>query len=120
MDNRISQIRKQIRALRVSMLEAEAIMREQINRDEECAFVAEEVLKMRMVMSLLVEERSLLGDREPIVVNSVVIPHRRPAVKPAAVVKRRSVPPENYVRSAADIGAARDGQSPRVARVRAR
>jgi hypothetical protein len=40
MDNRISEIRRQIRALRVSMLEAEAIMREQINRDQECSFVA--------------------------------------------------------------------------------
>jgi hypothetical protein len=94
MDNRISQIRKQIRALRVSMLEAEAIMREQINRDEECSFVAEEILKMRVVMSLLVEERSRLGDREPILVNSVVIRHRRPAAKPAAVAKRQSVPAE--------------------------
>ena len=94
MDNRINQIRKQIRALRVSMLEAEAVMREQINRDEECSFVAEEILKMRVVMSLLVEERSLLGDREPIVVNSVVIRPRRPAVKPAAFVKRQSVPAE--------------------------
>jgi hypothetical protein len=120
MDNRINQIRKQIRALRVSMLEAEAVMREQINRDEECSFVAEEVLKMRVVMSLLVEERSLLGDREPILVNSFVIPLRRPAVKPAAVVKRPSVFAEKHVRSAADIGAARDGRSPRVARMRAR
>jgi hypothetical protein len=114
MDNRINQIRKQIRALRVSMLEAEAVMRELINRDEECSFVAEEVLKMRVVMSLLVEERSLLGDREPILVNSFVIPHRRP------VVKRQSVFAEKHVRSAADIGAARDGQGPRVARMRAR
>jgi hypothetical protein len=92
MDNRINQIRKQIRALRVSMLEAEAVMREQINRDEECSFVAEEVLKMRVVMSLLVEERLRLGDREPILVNSVVIRPRRPAVKLAAVAKRQSVP----------------------------
>lgn len=120
MDNRINQIRKQIRALRVSMLEAEAVMREQINRDEECSFVAEEVLKMRVVMSLLVEERSLLGDREPILVNSFVIPLRRPAVKPAAVVKRPSVFAEKHVRSAADIGAARDRRSPRVAQMRAR
>jgi hypothetical protein len=120
MDNRINQIRKQIRALRVSMLEAEAVMREQINRDEECSFVAEEVLKMRVVMSLLVEERSLLGDREPILVNSFVIPLRRPAVKPAAVVKRPSVFAEKHVRSAADIGAARDTRSPRVAPMRAR
>jgi hypothetical protein len=92
MDNRISQIRKQIRALRVSMLEAEAVMREQINRDEECSFVAEEILKMRVVMSLLVEERSLLGDREPILVDSFFIRHRRPAIKPVAVAKRRSPP----------------------------
>jgi hypothetical protein len=92
MDNRINQIRKQIRALRVSMLEAEVVMREQVNRDEECSFVAEEILKMRVVMSLLVEERSLLGDREPILVNSVVIRPRRPAAKPAAVAKRQSVP----------------------------
>jgi hypothetical protein len=94
MDNRINQIRKQIRALRVSMLEAEAVMREQVNRGEECSFVAEEILKMRVVMSLLVEERSLLGDREPILVNSLVIRHRRPAVKPAAFVKRQSVSAE--------------------------
>lgn len=102
MDNRINQIRKQIRALRVSMLEAEAVMRAQINRDEPCSFVAEEVLKMRVVMSLLVEERSLLGDREPILVNSVVIRHR-PAAKPVAVVK-----------------AAQNARSQRVERMRAR
>jgi hypothetical protein len=114
MDNRISQIRKQIRALRVSMLEAEAVMREQINRDEECSFVAEEILKMRVVMSLLVEERSRLGDREPILVNSFVIPHRRAAVKPAAIVKWQSAPVEKNVRSAADIGAARDRRSQRM------
>jgi hypothetical protein len=103
MDNRINQIRKQIRALRVSMLEAEAVMREQINRDEECSFVAEEILRMRVVMSLLVEERSQLGDREPILVNSIFIRHRRPAVKPAAGVK-----------------AAQDAGSQRVVRMRAR
>jgi hypothetical protein len=93
MDNRISEIRKQIRALRVSMFEAEAIMHEQINRDEGCSFVAEEILKMRTVMSLLVEERSRLGDREPIVVNRFFIPRRPAAVKPG-VVKRIATPPE--------------------------
>ena len=54
MNNRINEIRRTIRALRVSMLEAEAIMHEQINRDEDCSFVAQELLKMRAVMSLLV------------------------------------------------------------------
>ena len=67
MDNRISEIRRVIRALRASMREAEAIMREQINREENCTFVAQEILKMRTVMSGLVKERTLLGDNEPIV-----------------------------------------------------
>jgi hypothetical protein len=100
MDNRINEIRKQIRALRVSMLEAEAIMHDQINRDEDCSFVAGEVLKMRMVMSLLVEERTRLGDYEPILVNRFFTPRRAPAVKPLAVrpVKRRLVPAENRAR----------------------
>src|ERR1044072_5271266 len=76
MDNRISEIRRTIRALRVSMREAEAIMHEQINRDEDCSFVAQEVIKMRSVMSLLAKERMALGDQEPILVNGFFIPRR--------------------------------------------
>jgi hypothetical protein len=68
MDNRINELRRIIRALRASMREAEAIMREQINRDEDCTFVAQELLKMRIVMSGLVQERTTLGDNEPILV----------------------------------------------------
>ncbi len=83
MDNRINEIRKQIRALRISMLEAEAIMREQIKRDEDCSFVAGDILKMRLVMSRLVEERTVLGDREPILVSCA--PHRPRARKPVVV-----------------------------------
>ncbi len=85
MDNRISEIRRTIRALRISMREAEAIMHEQINRDEDCSFVAQEVMKMRSVMSLLAKERIALGDQEPIIVNSFFIPRRRPTRKPAAL-----------------------------------
>lgn len=93
MDNRINEIRRSIRALRISMLEAEAIMRQQIRRDEDCSFVAGELLKMRTVMSLLVEERSALGDTAPIVVNSFSIPRRSLAVLPfARPEKRRLVP----------------------------
>jgi hypothetical protein len=47
---------------------------------------------MRNVMSLLVEERSQLGDHEPILVNFAIIPRRSPAVKPSKVVKRHLVP----------------------------
>ena len=92
MDNRINEIRRLIRALRVSMLEAEAIMRDQINRDESCAFVAQEIMKMRSVMSLLVEERTTLGDTDPILVNSSFLPRRRSAEKSVALpVKRKLV-----------------------------
>lgn len=98
MDNRISEIRRQIRALRVSMLEAEAIMREQLKRDEDCAFVAGDLLKMRLVMSRLVEERSVLGDREPIVVASASIPRRSPVPKPFMIAARRQAMPEQRAR----------------------
>jgi hypothetical protein len=79
MDNRISEIRKVIRALRVSMREAEAIMQEQIKRDENCTFVAKELMKMRIVMSQLVQERTRLGDTDPIIVSAFVMPRRRVA-----------------------------------------
>src|ERR1700709_299559 len=100
MDNRINEIRKKIRALRVSMLEAEAIMHEQINRDEECSEIAGEILTMRGAMSLLVRERAILGDREPILVNCFFIPRRDPAPRPvvARPVKRHLVPAEKRVR----------------------
>jgi hypothetical protein len=77
MNNRASEIRRVIRTLRASMREAEAIMREQINRDENCSFVAQELLKMRMVMSGLVRERTTLGDNEPIVVGRPKEPWNR-------------------------------------------
>lgn len=97
MDNRINEIRKKIRALRVSMLEAEAIMRDQISQDQECSFVAGEILKMRAVMSALVRERASLGDNTPILVKSFFIPRRAPTPKPAAVraVKRHLVRPQS-------------------------
>ena len=91
MDNRINEIRRVIRALRVSMKEAEAVMHAQISRDEDCTFVAQEILKMRTVMSGLVQERSSLGDNEPILVHFLSIPRRPPAASRTPVAKRRLV-----------------------------
>ena len=76
------------------MLEAEFIMHEQINRDEECSFVAGEILKMCAVISVLVREKESLGDREPILVDSSFVPRRLPAApRPIALrpVKRHLV-----------------------------
>lgn len=95
MDNRINEIRKVIRALRISMMEAEAVIREQIARDQDCTFVAQELLKMRVVMSGLVREKEALGDRTPILVSNHVT--RRPAPKPVFVrpAKRHLIPAQS-------------------------
>jgi hypothetical protein len=92
MDNRVNEIRRVIKALRVSMMEAEAIMRDQITRDQDCTFVAQELLKMRTVMAGLVREKEALGDHAPLLVSSHFRP--RPAPKPLFVrpVKRHPVP----------------------------
>jgi hypothetical protein len=88
MDNKISEIRKKIRALRLSMLEAEAVMRDQISRGDDCSDVAGKILAMRAEMVRLVRERTILGDREPI---SVSFAPRRPEPVTAVVraAKRR-------------------------------
>lgn len=99
MDNRISEIRRVIRALRVSMREAEAIMHEQINRDEDCTFVAEEVMKMRAVMSGLAQERVALGDTDPIIVASLFVPRRRPTPPRVRLELRHAVPPREVARA---------------------
>lgn len=90
MDNRINQIRSIIRALRVSMRQAEAVMHEQIKRDEDCTDVAIEIMKMRAVMSGLAQERTRLGDNEPIIVRSFFIP-RQPAQRAAVRPLKRKL-----------------------------
>jgi hypothetical protein len=71
MDNKISEIRNKIRVLRVSMLEAEDVMRDQVRRDEDCSEVSGQILVMRAEMARLVVERAALGDREPISVSFI-------------------------------------------------
>jgi hypothetical protein len=88
MNNRVNEIRQVIRALRVSMLEAEAAMRNQIAHDQDCTFMAEELLKMRSVMAELVREKESLGDRDAILVN---LHTARPQAKPHPT-KRDLVP----------------------------
>jgi hypothetical protein len=93
MNNRVNELRKVIKALRVSMMEAEAVMRDQITRDQDCTFVAQELLKMRAVMAGLVREKEALGDQAPLLVHVT----SRPAAKPPFVrpVKRHPVPAQS-------------------------
>lgn len=59
--------------------------------DLKCSFVAGEILKMRAVMSGLVRERAVLGDREPILVKSFTIPRRPLAARDLSLLVRQSV-----------------------------
>lgn len=77
MDNRVNELRKMIKALRVSMMEAEAAMRDQIGHDRDCTFVAQDLLNMRTVMAGLVREKQSLGDHDPIVVSCHVTPRTK-------------------------------------------
>jgi hypothetical protein len=92
MDDRINEIRRLVRALRERMREAEAVMHEQVGRDQDCTQTAEEIMRMRVVLSDLVRERTALGDNEPILVRSLFIPRRAPAAARPRVAKRRLVP----------------------------
>jgi hypothetical protein len=77
--------------LRTQMLEAEATIRGQIGRDEDCSENALALMAMRAEMSMLSKERARLGDdKEPILVERLMHQLRPPAVKPMAPeLKRR-------------------------------
>ena len=86
MDNRINENRKKIRVLaNRNVLDAEAAIRGQIGRDEDCSETSLALLAMRAVMSELARERARLGDdRDPILVERLMKPRRPLFVKPAA------------------------------------
>ena len=88
MNNRVNELRKMIKALRVSMMEAEVAMRDQISHDRDCTFVAQDLLNMRSVMAGLVREKEALGDHDPIVVSCLA---PRGARKSFSGVKQSSV-----------------------------
>jgi hypothetical protein len=64
MDNRINEIRRKIRFLRAEMLRVGDIMRNQIDRDEECSEAAVQLMAMRTAMLGLIAERNSLGGSE--------------------------------------------------------
>jgi hypothetical protein len=64
MDNRLNEIRRKISFLRQEMLSAEATIRKQVNRDEDCAEASMQLMAMRVVMLGLIAERNRLGGEE--------------------------------------------------------
>jgi hypothetical protein len=64
MDNRLNEIRRKISLLRSEMLAAEAVVRKQVNRDEDCTEVSLRLMAMRTSMLSLIGERNSLGGSE--------------------------------------------------------
>jgi hypothetical protein len=64
MDNKLNEIRRKIRFLRQEMLSAEATIREQVNRDDDCSEASMQLMAMRVVMLGLIAERNRLGGEE--------------------------------------------------------
>ena len=64
MDNKLNEIRRKIRFLRSEMLSAEATIRKQVNRDEDCSEASMQLMAMRVVMLGLIAERNRLGGEE--------------------------------------------------------
>jgi hypothetical protein len=92
MDNRINENRKKIRLLRTTMLEAEAAIRGQIGRDEDCTENALRLMAMRTEMSDLSKERARLGDdKEPILIERLMQRRRSSAVRPMAPEAKRQL-----------------------------
>jgi hypothetical protein len=61
MDNRLNKIRKEMNALRADMLQLEAVVRDQINRDRDCTESALRLMAMRAQMRTMVHEWTQLG-----------------------------------------------------------
>jgi hypothetical protein len=61
MDNRLNKIRKEMSVLRADMLRAEEVIRDQVNRDQDCTETAQHLMALRATMSALVREWTLLG-----------------------------------------------------------
>lgn len=64
MNNKLNEIRRKIRFLRSEMLSAEATIRQQVNRDEDCSGASMQLMAMRVVMLGLIAERNRLGGEE--------------------------------------------------------
>ena len=64
MDNKLNEIRRKISFLRAQMLSAEATIRKQVNRDQDCSEASTELMAMRVVMLGLIGERNRLGGEE--------------------------------------------------------
>jgi hypothetical protein len=67
MDNRINEIRRKISALRLEMADAEATVRDLVNRDLDCAASALRQLGLRRDVARLIGEWRAAGGRDLVI-----------------------------------------------------
>jgi len=88
MDNRLNELRRKIRALRLNMLELEAAIRDQVNHDRDCTDSALRLMAMRQEMTALVGEWVLLGGAERLpTIQERLRENYRPVQKPKAACR---------------------------------
>ena len=66
MDNRINEIRRKISELRVRMPAVEDVIRDQINRDQDCTQASLRLMAMRAELASLVAEWRAAGGSDPL------------------------------------------------------
>ena len=66
MDNTLNEIRGKISLLRSQMLATEDVIRQQIDRDEDCTDASLRLMAMRTKMLGLIGDRDSLGGSEPL------------------------------------------------------
>jgi hypothetical protein len=89
MDNRINEIRRRMRSLRIEMTRVEDVMHDQIRRDLDSTDAALQLLEMRKQLASLVADWRAAGGTEPLptIQERLKINHR-PAKEPKAASRR--------------------------------
>ena len=118
MDNRLNKIRKEMNVLREDMRRAEAVMHDQIARDQDSTEAAVRVLEMRMQLAARVAEWTAMGGlailptveerlkerREPATRPRLyVVPIRKTPTAPAKVSHKAKAPKARKLRLVARV-----------------
>src|ERR1700730_15798780 len=95
MDNRLNELRRKIRTLRLEMLDLEATTRDQIRQDRDCTASADQTMAMRKELAGLVRQWGILGGGDPLpTITERLRENYRPVVKtktPPKKVQKRSL-----------------------------
>jgi hypothetical protein len=90
MDNRLNELRRKIRALRLEMLELEASIRDQISNDRDCTESSFRLMDMRQQLTAMVREWTRLGGGERLpTIQERLRENYRPVQKPKVQPKQK-------------------------------